>query len=71
MCFGGRDANQRIASAAKMNMIIAGDGFVNIKHGDSLTEQIDFLGIDSVNTPQAEFVVTNPPFGMSEADSPI
>ena len=67
--FWGADANQRIASAAKMNMIIAGDGFANIKHRDSLTEQIDFLGIDSVNTPQAEFVVTNPPFGMSEADS--
>ena len=43
--FWGADANQRIASTAKMNMIIAGDGFANIRHGDSLTEDVDFLKV--------------------------
>lgn len=67
--FWGADANQPIASAAKMNMIIAGDGFANIRHGDSLTEQVEFLKIDKGHEPTADFVVTNPPFGMSEAES--
>lgn len=67
--FWGADANQRIASAAKMNMIIAGDGFANIRHGDSLTNQVEFLQIGSGHVPTADFVITNPPFGMSEADS--
>jgi type I restriction enzyme M protein len=65
--FWGAEANQSIASTAKMNMIIAGDGFANIKHGDSLTEDIDFLRMGEA--PQANFVVSNPPFGMSEARS--
>jgi type I restriction enzyme M protein len=67
--FWGTDANQRIASAAKMNMILAGDGFANIRCGDSLTNQIDFLSVGKGHKPTADFIVTNPPFGMSEASS--
>ena len=71
--FWGVDANHRIASAAKMNMIIAGDGFANIRHGDSLTENVDFLvdflRVSHRTLPLADFVLTNPPFGMSEADT--
>lgn len=67
--FWGADANQRIASAAKMNMIIAGDGFANIRHGDSLTNEVEFLMIGGKHEPTADFIVTNPPFGMSESGS--
>ena len=67
--FWGADANQRIASTAKMNMIIAGDGFANIRHGDSLTEEVDFLKVQDRSIEPADYVLTNPPFGMSEADT--
>ena len=67
--FWGADANQRIASTAKMNMIIAGDGFANIRHGDSLTEDIDFLKTHQRTMGLADYVLTNPPFGMSEAET--
>ena len=67
--FWGADANQRIASTAKMNMIIAGDGFANIRHGDSLTEDIDFLKMRQRTAGLADYVLTNPPFGMSEAET--
>ena len=67
--FWGADANQRIASTAKMNMIIAGDGFANIRHGDSLTEEIDFLKVRERSIGLADYVLTNPPFGMSESDT--
>lgn len=67
--FWGADANQRIASTAKMNMIIAGDGFANIRRGDSLTEEVDFLKVKDRTLPLADYLVTNPPFGMSEADT--
>ena len=67
--FWGADANQRIASTAKMNMIIAGDGFANIRHGDSLTDEVDFLWVMQRPAGLADYVITNPPFGMSEADT--
>ena len=67
--FWGADANQRIASTAKMNMIIAGDGFANIRRGDSLTEEVDFLKVRQRPVGLADYVLTNPPFGMSEADT--
>ena len=58
-----------LARTAKMNVIIAGDGFTNIKHGNSLTEDIDFLKISLKRKfPEADFVLANPPFGMSESD---
>lgn len=67
--FWGADANRRIASTAKMNMIIAGDGFANIRHGDSLKDEVDFLQVKDRGLPLVDLVVTNPPFGMSEADT--
>ena len=67
--FWGADANQRIASTAKMNMIIAGDGFANIRHVDSLTEEVDFLKTRKRSAGLVDYVLTNPPFGMSETDT--
>lgn len=67
--FFGCDAKHMLARTAKMNMIIAGDGFTNIRHGNSLTEDVDFLKISSKRTfPKADFVLANPPFGMSESE---
>jgi type I restriction enzyme M protein len=67
--FFGCDAKHMLARTAKMNMIIAGDGFVNIKHGNSLTEEVPFLQISDKRTfPLANFVLANPPFGMSESE---
>jgi type I restriction enzyme M protein len=65
--FWGADANRRIASTAKMNMIIAGDGFANIRHGDSLKDDVDFLRVKDRALPLVDYLVTNPPFGMSES----
>lgn len=63
--FYGADANHGVASAAKMNMIIAGDGHANIHAEDSLASRAAVWkradGID--------LVITNPPFGTSESDS--
>jgi type I restriction enzyme M protein len=67
--FFGAEANKAVASTAKMNMIIAGDGFANIKPGDSLSEDVPFLRIGKNAEPQATFTISNPPFGMSEAKS--
>ncbi|MCG7354130.1 N-6 DNA methylase [Roseomonas mucosa] len=64
--FYGADANGSVASAAKMNMIIAGDGHSNIMLEDSLSDQAKSW---SVKQPNADIVITNPPFGTSEADS--
>jgi type I restriction enzyme M protein len=67
--FFGCDAKHMLARTAKMNMIIAGDGFMNIKHGNSLTEEIPFLQISEKRAfPLANFVLANPPFGMSESE---
>ena len=64
--FFGSDANDGVASAAKMNMIIAGDGHTNIKHEDSLS--ISAKNWDSKN-PDIDIILTNPPFGTSESES--
>lgn len=63
--FYGADANEGVASAAKMNMIVAGDGHTNIKAEDTLTRGAQ------VWTPPGgiDLILTNPPFGTSEADS--
>ena len=67
--FFGCDAKHMLARTAKMNMIIAGDGFTNIKHGNGLTEDVSFLKIsESRTSPLANFVLANPPFGMSEGE---
>ena len=64
--FFGADANQSVASAAKMNMIIAGDGHSNIQFEDSLSALSKSWSIDA---PSCGIIITNPPFGTSEADS--
>jgi type I restriction enzyme M protein len=63
--FHGADANDGVASAAKMNMIIAGDGHANIAAEDTLTASAQVW-----NVPDGiDVIVTNPPFGTSESDS--
>jgi type I restriction enzyme M protein len=63
--FHGADANQGVASAAKMNMIIAGDGHANIHAEDSLAADTQVWDL-----PEGiDLVITNPPFGTSESDS--
>lgn len=64
--FFGGDANESVAAAAKMNMVIAGDGHTNIVCEDSLTAS---SSIWNVEEPGYDFILTNPPFGTSEADS--
>lgn len=64
--FYGSDANHGVASAAKMNMIIAGDGHSNISAEDSLPERASHWHIAS---PDCDIILTNPPFGTSESES--
>ena len=63
--FYGADANEGVASAAKMNMIVAGDGHTNINAEDTLTR-----GAQVWSPPGGiDLILTNPPFGTSESDS--
>lgn len=64
--FFGSDANHGVAAAAKMNMIIAGDGHSNIKAEDSLTLASKNW---STGKPDCDIILTNPPFGTSESSS--
>jgi type I restriction enzyme M protein len=64
--FYGSDANPGVACAAKMNMIVAGDGHTNILPGDSLT--LTAKNWDVAN-PDCDLILTNPPFGTSENES--
>ncbi len=64
--FYGGDAHEGVASSAKMNMIIAGDGHSNIQAGDSLSSS---SALWSVSTPDIDLIITNPPFGTSETES--
>jgi type I restriction enzyme M protein len=64
--FYGADANGSVASAAKMNMIIAGDGHSNIYNEDSLSNKAKCW---NVKDPICDIIITNPPFGTSEADT--
>lgn len=64
--FFGSDANAGVAAAAKMNMIIAGDGHSNIKHEDSLAKSATNW---NTNNPDCTLIFTNPPFGTSEGES--
>lgn len=64
--FWGSDANLGVACAAKMNMIIVGDGSSNIKHEDSLASTAVNW---NVNKPDCDIILTNPPFGTSESDT--
>jgi len=64
--FYGSDAHDGIAAAAKMNMIIAGDGHTNIQPEDSLANTSKNW---SMTKEDCDIIITNPPFGTSEADS--
>jgi type I restriction enzyme M protein len=64
--FFGADANGSVASAAKMNMIIAGDGHSNIFAEDTLAT---ISKLWSPSLANCDLVITNPPFGTSESDS--
>ena len=61
--FFGSDANRGVAGAAKMNMIIAGDGHSNIQPEDSLATSATNW---SVSEETCNFIFSNPPFGTSE-----
>lgn len=66
----GADAKHMLVRTAKMNMIIAGDGFANIHHVENSLEEppaVPFLQMsESREVPLADLILTNPPFGMSE-----
>jgi len=64
--FYGSDANEGVASSAKMNMIIAGDGHTNIRAEDSLSRTSQNWSVD---TPNCDIIIANPPFGTSETES--
>lgn len=64
--FFGSEASEGVACAAKMNMIVAGDGHTNIIPEDSL--RIDSRNW-SLNEATCDVILTNPPFGTSETDS--
>ena len=73
--FYGIDAHEGVACSAKMNMIIADDGYNNIRCADSLNESILIPKYHSLASGQsctdgkAHLILTNPPFGTSEAES--
>jgi type I restriction enzyme M protein len=64
--FWGADANEGVACAAKMNMIIAGDGHANIQPENSLASA---SVVWDTNNADCALIITNPPFGASESDS--
>lgn len=64
--FFGGDAHEGVASSAKMNMIIAGDGHSNIRPGDTLSSA---SSIWNVGKPDIDLIITNPPFGTSETET--
>jgi len=66
--FFGSDANEGVASSAKMNMIISGDGHTNIRAEDSLSKSAKNW---SISNPDCDVIIANPPFGTSEMDSMV
>lgn len=72
--FYGIDAHDGVACSAKMNMIIAGDGYNNIRCADSPNEAKLIPAYSTSNGKQcsdgkAHLILTNPPFGTSESES--
>ncbi len=57
--FHGCDANEGVASAAKMNMIIAGDGHTNIRFDNSLLPDAEIWPMEQATY---DYILTNPPF---------
>ena len=64
--FHGSDANEGVASAAKMNMIIAGDGHNNICCENSVLPD---AALWPMGQADYDYVLTNPPFGTAEGDA--
>lgn len=64
--FFGADAHEGVASSAKMNMIIAGDGHSNIACEDTLSHTSTLWNVEK---PDIDLIVTNPPFGTSEGET--
>lgn len=64
--FFGSEASSGVACAAKMNMIIAGDGHTNIRAENTLSNGATNW---SATKPTCDIILTNPPFGTSESDS--
>ena len=64
--FFGSEASEGVACAAKMNMIVAGDGHTNIIPEDSLRVDSRNWHMDQAT---CDVILTNPPFGTSETDS--
>ena len=64
--FFGSDANEGVASSAKMNMIIAGDGHTSIRAENSLAKSAKNW---STSDADCDVIIANPPFGTSETDS--
>lgn len=72
--FYGIDAHEGVACSAKMNMIIAGDGYNNIRCADSVIEgklvpSYQTVKGQTCDDGKAHLILTNPPFGTSEAES--
>ena len=72
--FYGIDAHEGVACSAKMNMIIAGDGYNNIRCEDSpnmakLIPSYRTTKGTTCSDGKAHLILTNPPFGTSEAES--
>lgn len=65
--FFGIDANSGVASSAKMNMIVSGDGSTNIRHANSLAKSAPLWSLEEASY---DLVISNPPFGTSESDLP-
>lgn len=64
--FHGSDANEGVASAAKMNMIIAGDGHNNIVCENSVAPN---ASVWPMGEAKYDYILTNPPFGTTEGDA--
>lgn len=64
--FHGSDANEGVASSAKMNMIIAGDGHNNIICENSLLPDASVWPLGEAGY---DLIMTNPPFGTTEGDT--
>jgi len=60
--FFGSEASEGVACAAKMNMIVAGDGHTNIIPEDSLRVESTNWHMHDAN---CDVILTNPPFGTS------
>src|SRR5690348_15850953 len=64
--FHGAYANSGVAAAARLHMIVAGDGHNNIRNENSLRPGASLCPMGQANY---HFIITNPPVGESEVDS--